>query len=100
ALPLLGGLAGGPTLGRRFLRPVLHLALPVLGAPHLLQVTTSHVRKSLSVVVLVAALRQLLAARLRGVDRVQEGRPHTRLFQAANGLDRPSTRLSHHLAGV
>src|SRR4051812_26151378 len=87
----LGGLARSATFGRRPLRTILDLALPVLGAPHLLQVTTSHAEVSLSVVV-VAALRKLLAALLGRVDRVQECRPHARFFQVADRFDRGPAR--------
>src|SRR4051794_11422481 len=52
---------------------------------------------SLSVVVLVAALRELFAALLGGVDRIQEGRAHAGLFEVSDRLDRRSARRGHHL---
>src|SRR5919198_2761006 len=47
--------------------------------------------------VLLSALRELLAALARRVDRVQEGRSHPRLFQVPDGGDGRPSRRRHHL---
>jgi hypothetical protein len=47
---------------------------------------------SLSVVVLIAALRELFAPLLGCVDGIEECRPHARLFQVADRLDRRAAR--------